>query len=270
MDINVVLIYIRKEIEKIRKENHMAIIVKDSIFDVLNKKCTVIYYPLPDEKNRGFHIKKLVGDKLEDFVYINTDKTVEQQVFTAAHEMGHVCNVFKDIALLAELDGLEVDLDDEDFEEKVTDRFAAELLMPETEFKQKTHKYLNSIGAEDYVLLPDLMKIIAELMDDFLAPFNAVRKRLYEIGAISDSVDNYLRENKIKLEKYIDVIKKDENSLINSKTSIRMIPGLRDLINDASSRADVDKGLIEKIKADFAVEDIDDLGEKINIKIPRK
>ena len=101
--------------------------IKDGIFNILEEKCTVIYYPFPEEKNRGFHLKKIVGNELRDFVYINTGKTIEQQVFTAAHEMGHVWNVSKKVRDLAINKGLEIgDIDDE----KVTDRFAAELLMP--------------------------------------------------------------------------------------------------------------------------------------------
>lgn len=34
--------------------------IKDSIFGIPENECTVIYYPLENEKNRGFHIKKLL------------------------------------------------------------------------------------------------------------------------------------------------------------------------------------------------------------------
>ena len=42
--------------------------IRDSIFDILENECTVIYYPLENEKNRGFHIKKIVKNELKDFV----------------------------------------------------------------------------------------------------------------------------------------------------------------------------------------------------------
>lgn len=38
--------------------------IRDSIFGILENECTVIYYPLENEKNRGFHIKKLLKTNL--------------------------------------------------------------------------------------------------------------------------------------------------------------------------------------------------------------
>lgn len=38
-------------------------------------------------------ILKPVNGKLEHFVFINTDKVVQEQVWTAAHELGHVWQV---------------------------------------------------------------------------------------------------------------------------------------------------------------------------------
>lgn len=35
--------------------------IRDDIFGILENRCTVIYYPLQDEKNRGFHIRKSSG-----------------------------------------------------------------------------------------------------------------------------------------------------------------------------------------------------------------
>lgn len=67
--------------------------IRDSIFDILENECTVIYYPLENEKNRGFHIKKIVKNELKDFVYINTAKPIAEQIFAAAHEFGHIWEV---------------------------------------------------------------------------------------------------------------------------------------------------------------------------------
>lgn len=67
--------------------------IRDDIFKILESQCTVVYYPISDQKNRGFHIKKIVHDQLEDFVYINTDKPIAEQIFAAAHELGHIFKV---------------------------------------------------------------------------------------------------------------------------------------------------------------------------------
>lgn len=55
--------------------------IRDNIFGILEDNCTVIYYPLENEKNRGFHIKRIVNDQLEDFVYINTAKPIAEQIY---------------------------------------------------------------------------------------------------------------------------------------------------------------------------------------------
>ena len=72
------------------------------------KKCTVIYYPLRNEKNCGFHIKKIVGDSLEDFVY----KPMTNQIFVAAHELGHIYMVAENVIRIARYDEFLLDEDD--------------------------------------------------------------------------------------------------------------------------------------------------------------
>jgi len=57
-------------------------------FSILEKTAIVVFYPLDDE-NDGFHIQRTLKGKSADFVYINTSKAIEKQIFTAAHELGH-------------------------------------------------------------------------------------------------------------------------------------------------------------------------------------
>lgn len=242
--------------ENVLRDGDFEDVIKDGIFDVLESKCTVIYYPLENEKNRGFHIKKLVNDQLEDFVYINTDKTVEQQVFTAAHELGHILGVYGKVS--AELQGIiELNLDNQLYEEKVIDRFAAELLMPEDKFVKETNTIADDLGIVNSVSVLEMMKLIARLMGRFMSPFNAVRKRLREVNAIDKDADRFLSEEKESLERIVDLLKKDENRLINSNTGVKTISGLRELLDEASSNPDIDKTLIRKIKTDFDINDID-------------
>lgn len=54
-------------IEKVRTDyvlNNM--IIKDDIFGILEKHCTVAYYPIENEINCVFHTKRFVKNKLED------------------------------------------------------------------------------------------------------------------------------------------------------------------------------------------------------------
>ena len=41
--------------------------IRDNIFGILEDNCTVIYYPLRKRENRGFHIKRIVKNELEEF-----------------------------------------------------------------------------------------------------------------------------------------------------------------------------------------------------------
>ena len=245
----------------LKKENSIEpdFIIRSGIFGILENKCTVLYYPLPDEKNRGFHIKRLVNDSIEDFVYINTDKTVEQQVFTAAHELGHIYNVYSKVCKEASLRGILLDGNDKDYEEKITDRFAAEFIMPEQVFIKNSKKYFDELNISDLAEPIKLLIIMAKLMADYLAPFDAVRKRLNEVGLIGESANKYFSLNKIELEKIINVLKKDDNSMTNSKTNIKTISGLRNFIHKAVNSPDTDKALINRIKNDFGLEDIEQI-----------
>ena len=65
MDWEKIVEQIPTAIEKVRTDyvlNNM--IIKDDIFWILEKHCTVVYYPIEDEINCGFHTKRFVKDKL--------------------------------------------------------------------------------------------------------------------------------------------------------------------------------------------------------------
>lgn len=252
-----IVLIIQQIVQDYKKDNHLEEVVKDGIFDLLESKCTVIYYPFPDEKNRGFYIRKLVKDKLEDFVYINTEKTVEYQVFTAAHELGHIYRVYNKVCDIAHSQGVVLDRDDREYEEKITNRFAAELLMPESMFRKKIKDYADELDLKHNPSVVGILKLIAKLMDYFMSSFNAVRKRLFEVGVIDKSSNEKLSHHKETLGMIIDMLKQDDNALINSKTGVKTISGLRGFLEEAEKVSTVDKSLICKIKADFELEDID-------------
>ena len=266
MEIETIIDYIRSVIREIREENNIHGVVKDSIFEILEKRCTVIYFPTND-KNRGFHIRKLVKDEMRDFVYINTDKTIEQQIFTAAHEMGHVWNVYHKVAERASIQGIILDESDMDLEERVVDRFAAELLMPENEFKNSVYRYVKEYEMKGSISVVGLLKIISKLMHEYMSPFNAVRKRLYEVRFLGDEADHYFKKNKQMLELFVNQMKKDDNTVLNSVTNVKMISGLRRVVEKAEENPDISKALVSKLKADFELEDIV-LNDTIKVNVP--
>ena len=60
-------------------------VLREDIFDLLNACCTVVFYPFPQDENDGFQVARPVsyGDRphTEQFVYLNTAKCLEKQVF---------------------------------------------------------------------------------------------------------------------------------------------------------------------------------------------
>ena len=267
MEWNTIVDLLNVIIRDIKKERQYEDPIKDGIFNILEEKCTVIYYPFPEEKNRGFHLKKIVGNELRDFVYINTGKTIEQQVFTAAHEMGHVWNVSKKVRDLAINKGLEIgDIDDE----KVTDRFAAELLMPTDMFIGCFDKHVREFNYGRMITLSQLLRLIAKLMDDFMSPFNAVRKRLFECGLLQDDkLQRYLKDNKVVHEKIINSFKQDDNSPINGTTGVKTISGLRDLVKKAEKSEGANVLLIKTVISEFGLEDVEE-DDTPNIEINKR
>ncbi len=248
---------IQELIKEIKEECGIPVdsISQGQIFGILEEHCTVIYYPLKNERNRGFHIQRLVKGELQDFVYINTEMTYEQQVFTAAHELGHIFKVYSKVCDKSKKKGIDLNPDDLDYEEKVTDRFAAEFIMPEDVFIKRAEK----LEINNTQSLNDLLRKICILMGEFLSPFDAVRKRLYEVGQISLSTNNYISAQKEKLDILINKFKKDENTTTNAVTRVKTISGLREFIHSASKCDSTDKMLLNRLKSDFNFEEIDNL-----------
>lgn len=161
-------------VEQFREENEIKLhtIIKDDIFRLLNKYCIIIYYPLEDESNWGFRTKRFVNGKLEDFVFINTARTLAEQVFIAAHELGHVWDVNSKLADIAPESKNLTAKEEED----IIDRFAAELLMPPQRFKGSFMENIMLLGLNTKVIrIEDLIRVMVLLLGDFtLHIYNAV------------------------------------------------------------------------------------------------
>lgn len=257
MDWNAVVEAIQKEILQIREEYVVEnAIIRDGVFKILEKYCTVLYYPLEEERNCGFHIKKIVKERLEDFVYINTAKPVETQVFTAAHELGHIWRIAERVW---ESLGCKEVLGKK-LEEDITNRFAAELLMPDDIFKRTFEEYGKEKIQDSFISEDDLVRIIVSQMDDFLVPYDAVRKRLRETDIINDKIKIYMKENHGRIIKKVEMFSQDQNSYLDKNTMVKTIPGIRGLIERAESEDVLDKVSLTKIKRDFGIEDTDETG----------
>ncbi len=240
--------------------NNVAI--RGDIFGILENECTVIYYPLPDEKNRGFHIKKIIGNTLEDFVYINTDKPLAEQIFAAAHEFGHIYNIANRVWLDLGLSGQPT----EEEEEEITNRFAAELLMPTKPFKSAFFAHLKELDiSSEKIKTDELARVMVMLMNDFLVPYVAVRKRLVETKIMDLSAEKLLINIEPVMLKYVEVFANDQNTYWWKGTDVKTVPGLRDLINSAEENGSIDMYLLSKIKKDFNFADVSSNEEEIEI-----
>lgn len=251
-----------KEIEKVIQEivseiKDTCIIqntaIRDNIFSILEDNCTVIYYPLENEKNRGFHIKKIVKNRLEDFVYINTAKPIAEQIFAAAHEFGHIFEVSAKVWKRMEYSGTPTEKEEED----ITNRFAAELLMPADAFQKVFRVHMKEAGIKNgKVKVEDLICVIVMQMNAFMVPYEAVRRRLVETGLIQQSIADFLESKEEEILHLVDLLTKYQNSYLDKGTGRKTISGIRELIEVAETRENIDNFLVKRIKRDLEIVDM--------------
>lgn len=168
--------------ERFEKEDLLASfqnpLLREDMLELLDRYCTVVYYPIQDKSNNGFRLKEMpfADGTLHDFVFINTAQTIEKQVFTAAHELGHLWNVDDFVIKQHNLDGTP------DLREHIINRFAAVLLMPADKFAVAVKASLRELGDNEQqsITYINLLKLIVVLMNQFSAPMKAVVLRLIE------------------------------------------------------------------------------------------
>lgn len=243
------------------------IAIRDSIFGILENECTVIYYPLENEKNRGFHIKKIVNDRLEDFVYINTAKPIAEQIFAAAHEFGHIRDVAHKVWQALGCNGEPTEQE----EEEITDWFAAELLMPTDEFRMTFFAHKDELGIKgDKVKLDEIVRLMVLQMNDFMVPYESVRRRLEETDILQKEAAEYLLTKESEVMLLVSVFIKDSNTYLGNGTAVKTVSGIRTLIDNLESKDDVDKYLLSKVKKEFDITDMPIAEAEIKICIGEK
>lgn len=238
--------------------------VRDSIFDILEDKCTVIYYPLENEKNRGFHIKKIVKDGFEDFVYINTAKPMAEQIFAAAHEFGHIWEIAEKVWRKLGYEGRPA----EEEEENITNRFAAELLMPTDAFRDVFFAHMDELRIKPgKVKLDDLVRVIVLQMGDFMVPYESVRKRLVETNIMRQEAADYLLSKEAEVLNLVAIFTKDRNTYLGNGTGVKTVSGIRTLIESAERQEKADDYLLKKIKKEFDIMDMPKADDEFEIHI---
>lgn len=222
-------------------------LLRGDVLDLLDMFCTVVYYPLENEKNNGFHVTDMPfanGEK-QNFVFINTAQTMEKQIFTAAHELGHIWAVDDYV-----IEKLRID-DTPKIREMIINRFAAVLLIPEKPFRETFDRELQKYASpEKTVTVLNVYKIIVIMMNKFLAPMKSIILRLYELNLLNKETIAFLLGKgtlgKTDIEKLIKILIKDFGyvTLLNPSNK-KYIDGLADKLDIAEKRH-----LIPQIKID--------------------
>lgn len=230
-------------------------LLRGDVLRLLDKFCTVVYYPVEYESNNGFHVSiPLFDGQTQDFVFINTAQTMEKQAFTAAHELGHIWNVDK--ILLSEL-SLE---DTQKNQELIINRFAAVLLIPEDEFKAVLFTEVKKLSNKDSsVSLPNMYKLIVILMNFFFAPMKAIVLRMVELECLSlNDANLLLGENDAEERSVTVLINQLSNELgfteLQRPSKKKWIDGLAEKLTIAEQKQLLPKEKIDYVRNAFDIQ----------------
>lgn len=237
------------------------ILLRKDVLDLLDHFCTVVYYPLSDEQdNNGFHVNNffvesgaqthLVNNK-QHFVFINTAQTIEKQVFTAAHELGHIWEV-DDYVIKA------LNLPNKDTtREQIISRFAAVLLIPEVEFHDFLEAEIEKWGGKDgKISFSNMIKLIVTMVNHFFVPYKSLVLRFYELTIISkEDRDHLLGKGKVNetvIEKMVyDAYAYFDYDSFQRPSSKKHIEGLAGLLEKAEQTGQIPTKIIEKMRETF-------------------
>lgn len=229
-------------------------IVRDDVFSVLDSHCIILYYPLPEDDINGYHINRMINDKPQEFVFINTANTTEKQVFAAAHELGHVLKVDEKIIK-------EFDLNSStEISEKIINRFAAELLMPEKIFVDKADNILKTLNVKNKISIGNMVYLIVCLMNEFLVEFEAIVRRFNELKKISDASRDLLLKLKNIPDFYDEITslaKASNFTRLFIKSNNRSIKNLKELVDKANEKQTLTETKIESILKTFGIKQVE-------------
>lgn len=252
-------------VDECKKENEIVnVLIRDDVFEILESHCKVIYYPLKDEDINGFHVTRTLCGQGCHFVYINTWNTRERQVFTAAHELGHIWDAYSKVkARFSEIDEYAKEASKEDGEEElpeefVSNKFAAQLLMPYDQFTDAVNEVLQGLKYNGRsISMMNLLRLIASLMDTFLVDYKAVTRRLKEIGRLKPEVFAIMKKyesNPAFGETFDSILKEGGHKRLNQRTEYnRNISNLTDVIRKAEKNGCELLSTIETLKDEFKI-----------------
>lgn len=247
---------LREEHEKGRFINEL---IREDIFPLLDQFCTIVYYPIKDNENNGFHKKYTFRGKSIDFVYINTNQDREKQIFTAAHELGHIWKV--DDYIYGNLSDIKNDYDSR---ERIMNRFAAELLMPKSAFIRFFDHAVKKVATNGRIPVLEIIKPITDVMNEFFVPYKAVICRLYELKILNDNGFKVLLDNQdILVELSKEYAEKQGYSRLYKPDGKKFIEGLQTALQKAKSENAFSDKWIAKFCKQFEIS-IDEITSSLN------
>lgn len=231
-------------------------ILREDIFQVLEGFATVIFYPYDDDID-GMHVMRMVKMEEKNFIFINSNKPMEKQIFTAAHELGHLLKLDEYYSLQRT-----ERIIDSDFIEKLMNRFAAMLLMPKESFQKKFSEKKEALNfSMDSVInaetLLNLMRIVASLMDEFFVPSKAIFIRFAETDLMTPLLVNKFLDDSIsqKIDSILEHCAKESGYCkLFSPSRTKGSPRLTDMLIQAENRRIWSQSKIDAIRKKLDIE----------------
>ena len=150
----------------------------------------------------------------------------------------------------------------EEDEENITNRFAAELLMPAEVFKQFFLVHMEELGIKSgTVKVDDLVRVMVMQMNAFMVPYEAVRRRLVEIGLMQQSAADFLESKEEEILRLVELLTQYQNSYMEKGTGRKTISGIIELIEAAETRKNIDDFLVKRIKRTLEIVDMPEADE---------
>ena len=116
------------------------------------------------------------------------------------------------------------------------------------------------------VKVDDLVRVMVMQMNAFMVPYEAVRRRLVEVGLMQQSAADFLESKEEEILHLVELLTQYQNSYLEKGTGRKTISGIRELIEEAEARENIDDFLVKRIKRDLEIVDMPESDElEINI-----
>ena len=183
-------IEIRIEADAFRKKcNISGYKIIDLFQECKNMGYKLLRYPIDEEENLGFALKK------EDdiVIFTNTSSRLSREIFTLAHEIGHVILHFHNSSSFMDTAQTISNMTTDELEEEAN-FFAACLLMPNEELD----KFL-ILSVKEFEKNGLTAMDIARLMSEFNVSFDMALNRLENLGKIDIRTRTLLNNQKCEM-----------------------------------------------------------------------